>query len=132
MATTLVNENMQSCITACWDCRTMCQKTLFQHCLPHGGKHAETEHVRAMIDCMAACQMAADFMMRGSASHRAACAACAEICYACADSCESFNDDEMRACVQLCRECAESCDDMSLNGVEESLMDTIESRVTLV
>lgn len=38
----------------------------------------------------------------------------------------------MRACAQLCRECAESCDDMSLNGIEESLMDRIESRVTLV
>lgn len=127
----LPNE-MKDCITACWDCRTLCQKTLFHHCLEMGGKHVEQRHVRLMIDCMEICQTAADFMVRGSDMHGAVCAACAEVCHACADSCDEVGGDEMMACAQLCRECGESCDDMSLTSGRSGNDDSIESSITLV
>jgi hypothetical protein len=85
-----------------------------------GGDHAAPNHVRIMVDCMEACQVAADFMTRGSDLHPSICAATAEVCYACALSCEEVEGEEMEACAQLCRECAEMCDDISLTQVVES------------
>ena len=108
--------DVQNCITACWDCRTHCQKMLFHHCLEMGGKHSSPGHVRLMTDCMEICQTTADFLVRGSAVYQAVAAACAEVCYACADSCEDVGGEEMNECAQLCRECAEICDDLSLTG----------------
>lgn len=119
-ATQELPNELKDCITACWDCRTICQKTLFNHCLEMGDAHSSTEHVRLMVDCMEACQVAADFMTRKSDLHPSMCAACAEVCYACAISCEDFDDEAMQACAQLCRECAEMCDDISLSQVVDS------------
>jgi len=124
--------DIKDCITACWDCRALCQKTLYGHCLEMGGKHVEANHVRLMTDCIDICQTAADFMSRGSAVHAGVCAACAEVCYACAESCEEIGGREMDACAQLCRECAEMCDDMSLSSAVDSSGDSIESHITMI
>lgn len=133
MEDTLLPNDMKDCITTCWDCRTLCHQTLYDHCLPMGGRHTEAEHIKAMMDCIDICQVAADFMTRNSPSHRAVCAACAEVCYDCAESCEKVGGDEMLACAQLCRECAEMCDDMSLSAIEEGLLDRpSETPMTLV
>lgn len=104
------DHSLQNCIKICWDTRHHIQKTLAQHCLPMGGAHAEDAHVEIMIDCIQICQVAADFMTRGSAMHTAVCSACAIICDACADSCEAFVDDkEMLHCAEMCRACAKAC-----------------------
>lgn len=105
-------EELQDCITRCWECRTVCQHTLFEHCLKLGGKHAEADHVRLMVDCMQACQTAADFMTRGSPLHTAMCAACADVCERCADSCEAIGGEHMMRCADACRKCAASCREM--------------------
>lgn len=105
-------EHVQSCITLCWECRDECQDTLFNHCLPQGGKHAEPEHVKLMMDCIQACQTAADFMTRQSPLHASTCAACADVCEACAQSCERIGGDMMQRCADLCRRCAQSCREM--------------------
>jgi hypothetical protein len=102
----------QDCVTLCWECRTECQKTLFNHCLQEGGKHAEAEHVKLMMDCIQACQTAADFMTRGSALYASACAACADVCEACAESCERIGGEHMKACAEICRRCARECREM--------------------
>lgn len=104
---------LKTCIALCWECRTECQKTLFDHCLKMGGRHAEAGHVRIMTDCIEMCQTAADFMTRHSTLHTATCAACAEVCEACAKSCEAVGGDRMTACAEICRRCAESCREMS-------------------
>lgn len=127
----LPNE-MKDCITACWDCRTMVQKTLFNHCLEMGGNHVEQNHVRLMVDCMEICQTSADFMTRNSSVHASVCAACAEVCYACADSCVKIGGDEMHACAQLCRECGEMCDNLSLSSHIDSSGESLESNITLI
>lgn len=105
--------NIQSCIQMCWECRTECQETLFEHCLSMGGKHVEKDHVTIMTDCIQACQTAADFMTRGSKLHMVSCRACAEVCNACAESCERIGGDHMMRCAEACRRCAQSCHEMS-------------------
>jgi hypothetical protein len=98
----------------------MCEKTLYSHCLQMRGEHTNPEHIKVMIDCINICQQAADFMTRQSKMYQTVCNACADIAYACALSCEEFEDETMQACAQLCRECAEHCDEMGLSQVFES------------
>ena len=103
---------MEECIRQCWECRDVCQDTLYNHCLEMGGKHAETQHVKLMADCIQACQTAADFMRRGSQLHASECAACADVCEACAQSCERIGGEEMKRCAEACRAWAKSCREM--------------------
>lgn len=105
----MTSQDMQNCITMCWDCRTECEKTLFSHCIEEGGDHTEPDHVRIMMDCIQICQASADSMTRNSPVHMAICAACAEICEACAASCEKISGEHMKKCAETCRRCAQSC-----------------------
>jgi hypothetical protein len=108
-----LDDNMQQCIELCQDCHKACQETLF-YCLQEGGRHAEANHIRLMMDCAEICQTAMNFMQRGSPLHRYTCGACAEICERCAADCEKMADDSrMAACATMCRRCAESCRRMS-------------------
>ena len=107
------HEQMQNCITQCWQCRHICQETLFNHCLIEGGSHLEANHVKLMTDCIQICQTAADFMTRNSEMHKAICEACAKICEACAKSCEEIDDETMEKCAMICRKCAKTCYEMS-------------------
>ncbi|MCF8496253.1 MAG: four-helix bundle copper-binding protein [Alphaproteobacteria bacterium] len=104
---------IQECIQLAWQCRAMCQDTLFNYCLEKGGRHVAKAHVKVMTDCIEICQTAADFMTRHSDMHLSTCAACADVCEACAQSCGAMNDEEMKKCADICRRCAESCREMS-------------------
>lgn len=110
-----VSSQMSSTDTACRDlctsCAQTCLHTLFRHCLPAGGEHADAQHVRLMMDCAEICQTAAHFMDRGSPFHFQVCAACAEICRACAESCRNL--DGMHDCVVACERCETACNDMA-------------------
>lgn len=108
-----LDSSLQACITLCWQCRTECQKVLFNHCLYEGGAHVEAEHVKVMADCMQACQIAADFMTRNSPLHTFQCEACAAVCDVCAESCAAMDDDDMQRCAEICRRCAASCREMA-------------------
>jgi hypothetical protein len=56
-------------------------------------------------------------MLRQSDFHMKTCGLCAEICTACAKSCERMGQDEqMKTCAAACRACAESCQKMSGNA----------------
>lgn len=98
---------MRDCIAACSDCYEMCEKTIFQHCLKIGGKHADQEHLTLMADCANICRTSANFMIRGSGRHHLTCGICATICEACADDCEKVG--QMEECVKACRLCAAAC-----------------------
>ena len=106
------NNDVKDCVILCWTCRTECHETLFLHCLPTGGEHANAEHVKIMTDCIQICQAAADYMTRGSIMHAEVCVACADVCEACAESCESLGGEEMKRCADICRRCAQKCRDM--------------------
>jgi len=106
-------EHMRAALDIVWQCRTTCMETLYAHCLTMGGPHVAAAHVKAMTDCIEACQVCADFMTRNSALHGVQCAACAEVCDACAKSCAAIESPQMQACADLCRRCAKTCRDMS-------------------
>jgi len=112
-----VLEQMRTAINRIWECRTLCLETLYGHCLGMGGPHVAPDHVKAMTDCIQACQTCADFMTRGSALHGVQCAACAEVCEACARSCAAIDSPPMQRCAEVCRACAASCREMSRQPV---------------
>ncbi|AWB08504.1 ferredoxin (plasmid) [Azospirillum humicireducens] len=104
---------MDDCIRNCTDCHRICLETV-AHCLDKGGVHAESGHIRLMLDCIDICRTSADFMIRSARLHHLTCGACAEICAACADDCDRMSDDPMmKRCADMCRRCAESCRAMS-------------------
>ena len=108
-----MDARMEECINQCLACQRICLETV-QHCLTRGGKHADAEHIRLLLDCADICRTSADFMLRGSPLHVRTCAVCAEVCESCAESCESIGDDDtMRRCAEACRACAESCRTMA-------------------
>jgi hypothetical protein len=88
-------------------CHAVCLATAMTVCLETGGEHVKPQHFRLMMDCVAACQFAADMMAHKSQFHRQACALCADICEACANDCEQM--DGMEECVAACVSCAKTC-----------------------
>ena len=108
-----MTQEMQKCIEECLSCYSSCTQTA-QHCLEMGGKHADPNHIRTLLDCAAICRTSADFMLRGSQFHGRTCAVCAEICLVCEQACRSMGDDKMmKACAEACRRCAQSCERMA-------------------
>lgn len=107
--------DLQKCIQLCWQCRNICQDTLFNHILPRGGSHIDAGHIRLMTDCIEICQTAADFMVRNSPLHMVTCGACADVCDSCAKACERMGKEHaaIQACAEICRTCADSCRKMS-------------------
>lgn len=108
----MMGEHMMHCIDACQTCHGVCMETV-QHCLKMGGKHAEANHIRMLMDCAQICATSADFMLRGSDFHGMTCSVCAEVCERCAADCDRFGDDAMmKRCADACRMCAQSCREM--------------------
>lgn len=104
-----LTQEMEKCIKDCLDCHSICLTTI-QHCLQKGGRHADPSHIGLLLNCAEICQTSTNFMLSGSHFHVRTCAVCAEICEACAKSCEQFEDDpQMRSCAEVCRRCADSC-----------------------
>jgi len=104
-----VSAEMRGCIRECQGCAAVCIETATQ-CLQKGGRHAEADHIRLLLDCAEVCQTGANFMPRASDLHALTCGVCAEVCERCAADCERMADDEMmRRCGETCGRCAESC-----------------------
>ena len=113
MAHQPIDDRMQECIDRCQTCQETCLETV-QHCLQKGGKHAEATHISTLLACAEICDTSARFMLLGSEFDGRVCGVCAEVCEACAVSCERMADDEtMQACADECRRCAESCQQMA-------------------
>ena len=113
-STANITEAMQECIALCLQCHSVCLVTL-RHCLEVGGRQVERHHITALQDCAEICQTSANFMLRASDLHASCCGGCAEICLACAEECESLdqNDTQLQHCALLCRRCAASCQEMA-------------------
>lgn len=103
--------SLQACIAACNHCHQICLQTALNHCLEAGGKHVEATHFRLMLNCAEICHTSANFQLSSSTFHHRVCQVCAEICAACAVSCEEIGG--MDECVNACRACAESCRQMA-------------------
>lgn len=46
-----IDPNMQACMDACHECHVTCLHMAMNHCLEAGGKHAEPQHMKIMMDC---------------------------------------------------------------------------------
>ena len=68
------SEQTLVCIQNCQDCHRACLQTL-AYCLRQGGRHAEGDHLRLLMDCADICLTSAAFMIRGSDLHAHTCAA---------------------------------------------------------
>lgn len=106
-----MDTSMRDAIKACLDCHSMCLRMAMTFCLERGGRHAEKQHLRLMLNCAELCQTSANFMLSGSPLHGRVCAVCAEACEACARSCEQVGN--MRECAEECQRCAKSCRSMT-------------------
>ena len=102
-------EGMQRCIEECLSCFSVCEQTL-AHCLKKGGRNANFELTKLLIDCAESCRTSAGMMSRESTFHARHCALCADVCKACEEACEEFPDDaQMKACADACRSCFGAC-----------------------
>lgn len=89
------------CITAC--------ETAIKYGDDKGAKFAESNHMRALKDCVKACQLSEDYLNRGSALNKDAAKLSIQACNKAAISCESLgNDLQMKATADDCRRCAEA------------------------
>ncbi len=113
-SSTGISTEMQQCIDECTRCHNVCLATV-SHCLELGGKHADPAHIGLLLDCAEICQTSANFMLRSSERHGLTCRICANICGACAESCDRMGKgDEMLAqCAEECRRCQRSCERMA-------------------
>ena len=73
----------------------------------------DSDHVKIMTDCIEICQLTADALVRGSLMHKVLCMVCADICDACAVSCEEIGDPAMMKCAETCYVCADNCRESS-------------------
>ena len=107
---------MHAAIQQCEKCHDVCVRTV-AHSLAQGGRYAVTNHITSLLDCIDYCTTCVSFMLRDSPAHRRVCEICAEVCDACAVSCEQFQDDGvLQECAKECRRCAESCRRMAHNA----------------
>jgi hypothetical protein len=106
-----LDDRTKQCIADCQACSGECLETAMHICLETGGRHTEPTHFRLMINCAEICRTAAEFMLSRSAFHERLCGLCADVCTACARSCEEIGG--MAHCAELCRRCAESCRSMA-------------------
>lgn len=105
-----IRPEMQACIDSCMDCHAMCIGSVSHHCLETGGEHVEKSHVRLLLACAEMCRATAAIMLMGVEQHKQVCRLCADICIACAQSCDKL---DMQDCMRACRECAEDCRSMA-------------------
>ena len=105
--------DIQQCIEECQQCHAICVETL-AYCLNMGGAHAQPHHLAILLDCAELCHLSEDSIRRDSAVVLTLCAACADVCNACATECETFiGDAQMKACADRCRSCATACRKMA-------------------
>ncbi|KAG2492970.1 hypothetical protein HYH03_008877 [Edaphochlamys debaryana] len=127
-------EHMAACIENCRGCEKACLDTI-PHCLGAGGHHARPDHILMLMasggqgggrgwNCAHMCATSARFMISGSRMHTYTCAACAEVCDACADDCCGMlaaagqggggdTQAAMERCAEACRACAKTCRSMA-------------------
>lgn len=113
---TLALKDMRECIEACQKCHDVCLQMAMNHCLELGGKHVAPEHFKLMMNCAEICQTAANFMLSDSPLRHSVCAVCAEVCEACALSCNSVG--QMSKCIEACKSCAEKCEQMAGSNMD--------------
>lgn len=97
-------------IDECLRCHKACLSEAMNHCLEAGGAEGEPL-LRLLMSCAEVCQTSANFALMNSPFHGALCGVCAQVCEACAKSCDEV--EGMAHCAATCRKCAQSCSEMA-------------------
>ncbi len=100
------NEDIRSCIEACFACARDCEVCL--HAMM--GKKSHNECPACCRECVETCITCALGMSRESRFWRNYCAICAEACRWCAQECGEHEHDHCQKCAESCRKCAELCE----------------------
>lgn len=107
---------MQKCVDACIECRSMCRSTM-DYCMRQGGAMMEPALMRMLMDCSDTAGMCADMTMRMSDNMMEMCRMCADMCGNCADMCARMSGDaQMMKCAEVCRKAAAACRAMMAAG----------------
>ncbi len=104
--------SMAGCEEHCSTCQSKCEKAE-EYVKGAGGKIASEKRLKLLADCASICKTSHDFLSRGSQFHPEVCKVCADVCNACAKSCEEANDPKLKDCMDECKKCAESCHKMA-------------------
>ncbi|MFE5549693.1 four-helix bundle copper-binding protein [Streptomyces sp. NPDC056534] len=108
-----LSTEMQNAIDACMSCHTVCEEAL-SACMTMEGQTAQTQIMRALMDCSELTRICADLVMRRSPMAAEMCTLCATACELCAEACMSMPDDtRLIHCAEACRRCAETCRTMA-------------------
>lgn len=97
-------------IDECLRCHKACLSEAMNHCLEAGGGEGEPL-LRLLMSCAEVCQTSANFALMNSPFHGALYGVCAQVCEACANSCDEV--EGMAHCAATCRKCAQSCSHMA-------------------
>ncbi len=111
MANEFQDKIIETCIKLCFECSALCREVLEDYLEEE--KHKKIEHISALKDCAAVCELCADFLQRRSEHCPAVCKLCGEICKECAERCESWAEPELDRCADICRICGETCIDIA-------------------
>jgi hypothetical protein len=102
------NADIAKTSNECKRCITACESAI-KYGDDKGTKFKETNHMRALRDCVKACQLSEDYLNRGSELNKDAAKLSIQACNKAAISCESLgNDLQMKATADDCRRCAEA------------------------
>ncbi len=113
----LQDSDVTRCIKNCFSCHRVCLETL-HYCLSQRDTHFQGKHIALLQMCAEACELSAKMMISGVPFHRQACVLSFELCEACAEACERYEEDAaMKKCAEFCRQCAESCRGMTGTAV---------------
>lgn len=107
------DSDMTRCISNCMNTQRACLEAI-NHCLEEFGTAHSGEHIKLMQTCVETCNLSIRLMSLDSDFHQQACELCFEVCTACAEACERYEDNEvMKRCAQACRQSAASCRGMA-------------------
>jgi hypothetical protein len=111
-----VQEALREAAVRCSTCHDACAAAIV-YSLNQRGDHAGADHIRSLVECAQACELARDLLLDGSTLYHDACRVCAEVCERCAEACEALGEDEvLRRCAEECRRCAASCRETASHG----------------
>lgn len=100
--------NNQSIIDACLTCFEACES-----CATECIDMVEENHLQCISlcrDCSEICTLSVKLEQRDSDFKQQVLKLCADICNACANECEKFDEhDHCTKCAEACRKCAEVC-----------------------
>lgn len=106
-------ERFQSCIKACNECATECERCS-NACLKQEDVKKFAHCIQLTKDCIDICILVSGLMARNSEFAQKICILCAEICQACGDECKKHSQMEhCKRCADTCYHCAQECRNMA-------------------